>query len=223
MARGLAQRPQLIAYLCDLKSFVMALLVLVRHGQSSWNLENRFTGEEDVPLTTLGQEEARSAGRKLQGHHFTQGFTSVLQRAIETMRLLLETAGYPELPVTRDRALNERNYGRLQGLNKTEVAQQYGQEQVTAWRRSYTVRPPGGESLADTAARVIPYYQKNIAPLLKKGENILVVAHGNSLRSLIMYLEHIGEEDISHFDLPTGVPRNYQLNDQLGIEKVGYL
>ncbi|HEY6901974.1 MAG TPA: 2,3-diphosphoglycerate-dependent phosphoglycerate mutase [Puia sp.] len=201
----------------------MALLVLVRHGQSSWNLENRFTGEEDVPLTPLGQEEARAAGRKLKGQHFTHGFTSVLQRAIETMRILLETAGCPGLPVTRDRALNERNYGRLQGLNKAETAQKYGDEQVAIWRRSYTVKPPGGESLADTAARVIPYYRHNIEPLLQKGENILVVAHGNSLRSLIMYLEHIGEGDISHFDLPTGVPRSYQLNDRLEIEKVSYL
>src|ERR1700754_439856 len=132
----------------------MSLLVLVRHGQSSWNLENRFTGEEDVPLTPLGQEEASKAGRKLRDQHFSQGFTSVLQRAIETMRILLEAAGYPELPVTRDRALNERNYGSLQGLNKAETAQKYGDEQVAIWRRSYTVKPPGGESLADTAARV---------------------------------------------------------------------
>jgi len=201
----------------------MPLLVLVRHGQSTWNLENRFTGEEDPPLTPPGQEEARSAGRKLSSIRFSRGFTSVLRRAIDTMTLLLETAGYPGLPVTCDRALNERNYGRLQGLNKAEIAKQYGDEQVAVWRRSFSVRPPGGESLADTAARVIPYYQANIEPLLKKGENILVVAHGNSLRSLLMHLEQISEDDITHIDLPTGAPRRYILTGNLQIEKVDYL
>jgi len=201
----------------------MPLLVLVRHGQSTWNLENRFTGEEDPPLTPLGQEEARSAGRKLKPIRFSRGFTSVLRRAIDTMTLLLETAGYPDLPVTRNRALNERNYGRLQGLNKAEIAKQYGDEQVSVWRRSFSIRPPGGESLADTAARVIPYFQANIEPLLKKGEDILVVAHGNSLRSLLMHLEHISEDDIAHVDLPTGAPRRYIFTDTLQIEKVDYL
>jgi len=201
----------------------MSLLVLVRHGQSTWNLENRFTGEEDPPLTPLGQEEARSAGRKLRSISFTRGFTSTLQRAIDTMHLIGETAGYPNLPVTRTPALNERNYGRLQGLNKAEIAKQYGDEQVAVWRRSFSIRPPGGESLADTAARVLPYYQANIEPLLKNGENILVVAHGNSLRSLLMQLEHISENDISHFDLPTGVPRRYIFTDSFQIEKVDYL
>lgn len=201
----------------------MPLLVLVRHGQSTWNLENRFTGEEDVPLTPLGREEARAAGRKLKTYSFSRGFTSVLQRAIDTMTLLLDTAGYPDLPVTRNRALNERNYGHLQGLNKTEVAKKYGEEQVSTWRRSFSIRPPGGESLADTAGRVIPYYQTAIEPLLKEGQNILIVAHGNSLRSLLMYLEHISEEDISHVDLPTGVPRSYLLSGNLQIEKVDYL
>jgi 2,3-bisphosphoglycerate-dependent phosphoglycerate mutase len=189
----------------------MSLLVLVRHGQSTWNLENRFTGETDVPLTALGRDEARAAGASLKGTIFSRGFTSVLVRAIETMTLLLESAGQPDLPVTRNRALNERNYGRLQGLNKAEVAKEYGEEQVTTWRRSYTVRPPGGESLADTAARVIPYYQQEIAPLLEKAENILVVAHGNSLRALVMHLENIDEAAISHVDLPTGQPRIYEL------------
>ena len=201
----------------------MALLVLVRHGQSAWNLENRFTGEEDVPLTPLGREEARAAGQKLKTLAFSQGFTSVLQRAIETMTILLEAAGYPDLPVTRNRALNERNYGSLQGLNKAEVAKKYGEQQVTEWRRSFSIRPPGGESLADTGARVIPYYQNAIEPLLKKEQNVLVVAHGNSLRSLMMYLEKISEADISHVDLPTGQPRAYTLGDDLKIEKAGYL
>lgn len=201
----------------------MSILVIVRHGQSSWNLENRFTGEEDVPLTPLGQEEARSAGRKLKDIPFTRGFTSVLRRAIDTMDLIKETAGFPDLPVTRNRALNERNYGRLQGLNKAEVAKKYGDEQVATWRRSFSIKPPGGESLADTAARVLPYYHENIEPLLKKGENILVVAHGNSLRSLLMTLENISEDNISHVDLPTGVPRRYEMDNNGKVQKVDYL
>lgn len=201
----------------------MPLLVLVRHGQSSWNLENRFTGEEDVPLTELGKEEARAAGRKLKALSFSQGFTSELRRAIDTMSLIVDSAGYPDLPVTRSRALNERNYGRLQGLNKAEIAKKYGDEQVATWRRSYSIRPPGGESLADTAARVIPYYQTAIEPLLKNGQNILVVAHGNSLRSLVMFLENINKEEISHVDLPTGVPRKYVLTKDGKTDKVDYL
>jgi 2,3-bisphosphoglycerate-dependent phosphoglycerate mutase len=201
----------------------MPLLVLVRHGQSSWNMENRFTGEEDPPLTTLGRDEAREAGRKLKAIPLSQGFTSVLQRAIDTMTLILEEAGHPALPVTRNRALNERNYGRLQGLNKADIARQYGEEQVAVWRRSYSVRPPGGESLADTAARVIPYYQQAIAPLLLGGQDILLVAHGNSLRSLMMHLELLGEAEIAEVDLPTGIPRLYTMGLRLQIEKVNYL
>ena len=201
----------------------MPLLILVRHGQSVWNLENRFTGETDVPLTELGREEAKAAGRKLKGLPLAHGFTSVLQRAIDTLTLILQESDHPGLPVTRDRALNERNYGRLQGLNKAEVARQYGDEQVAIWRRSFSVRPPDGESLADTAARVIPYYRQSIEPLLRQGQDILVVAHGNSLRSLMMMLEDISEDDISHVDLPTGVPRLYTLTAGLKVEKVDYL
>jgi 2,3-bisphosphoglycerate-dependent phosphoglycerate mutase len=201
----------------------MPLLVLVRHGQSTWNLENRFTGDENPPLTALGQDEARDAGRKLKAIPLSQGFTSVLQRAIDTMTLILEEAGHPALPVTRDRALNERNYGQLQGLNKADIARQYGEEQVAVWRRSYSVRPPGGESLADTAARVIPYYQQAIMPLLVRGQDILIVAHGNSLRSLMMHLEHLGEEEIAEVDIPTGIPRMYTMGDGLKIGKVSYL
>ncbi|HVU96134.1 MAG TPA: 2,3-bisphosphoglycerate-dependent phosphoglycerate mutase [Puia sp.] len=189
----------------------MPVLVLVRHGQSTYNLQNLFTGETDVPLTPQGREEAKAAGEKLKDTPFDHGFTSVLQRAIETMSLLLEAAHQPDLPVTRDRALNERNYGNLQGLNKADIAKKYGEEQVAIWRRSYTVRPPGGESLEDTYKRVIPYYEGHILPLLQKGENILVVAHGNSLRALMMYLEKISEDDIAHVDLATGVPRFYHL------------
>ncbi|GGA83308.1 2,3-bisphosphoglycerate-dependent phosphoglycerate mutase [Puia dinghuensis] len=189
----------------------MPLLVLIRHGQSTYNLENLFTGETDVPLTPRGREEARAAGAKLTDIPFTHGFTSILQRAIDTMTIVLEAAHQQQLPITRDRALNERNYGRLQGLNKSDVAKEYGNQQVVIWRRSFSVRPPGGESLADTAGRVIPYYQKNIEPVLQKAGNVLVVAHGNSLRALMMYLENISEADIPEVDLPTGRPRRYNL------------
>ena len=201
----------------------MPILVLVRHGQSTWNLENRFTGETDIPLTIQGREEARAAGVKLRDIPFSHAFTSMLQRAIDTLSIILETAQQQQLPVTRNRSLNERNYGQLQGLDKTEVIKQYGQEQVSLWRRSYAARPPDGESLADTAARVIPYYQAAIAPLLEKQENILVVAHGNSLRSLVMYLEGVSEHDIADVDLPTGVPRRYTLDEHGVIKKVDYL
>jgi 2,3-bisphosphoglycerate-dependent phosphoglycerate mutase len=201
----------------------MPVLVIVRHGQSAWNLENRFTGEVDVDLTPRGREEARSAGKKLARIPFSRGFTSVLKRAIETMDLMLEEAHITGLPVTRDKALNERNYGQLQGLNKAETATKYGEEQVGVWRRSYAVRPPGGESLADTAARVIPYYMKNIEPRLKKGENILIVAHGNSLRALMMQLEHIGEDRIASVDLPTGTPRVYTFDEKLVLKTAVYL
>lgn len=201
----------------------MSLLVIIRHGQSVWNLENRFTGETDVTLTELGREEARAAGVKLKAIAFAQGFTSILQRAIDTMTLVLEEAGQQQLPVTRTRALNERNYGRLQGLNKKDVAATYGDEQVAIWRRSYSIRPPGGESLADTSERVLPYYRSVIEPLLRDGKDILIVAHGNSLRALMMYLEDISETAIADVDLPTGIPRCYVLDSSLRIENVSYL
>ncbi len=201
----------------------MSLLVIVRHGQSEWNLQNRFTGETDVQLTALGREEALAAGDKLRQLNFFHAFTSQLIRAIETLHLILEHSGQPACPVTRDRALNERNYGRLQGLNKAEVAKEYGEEQVAIWRRSYSVRPPGGESLADTAARVLPYYHAEIEPMLRDGKNVLIVAHGNSLRALMMFLEDFSEEAIADVDLPTGVPRRYELDAELKVLKVGYL
>jgi len=201
----------------------MPLLSIVRHGQSAWNLENRFTGEVDVDLTPLGREEARSAGKKLAHIPFSRCFTSILRRANETLDIILEEAHRSQLPVTRDKALDERNYGQLQGLNKAETAKKYGDEQVAIWRRSYSVRPPGGESLEDTAHRVIPYYVREIEPCLKKGENILIVAHGNSLRALMMHLEHIGEDKIATVDLPTGVPRLYTFDEQLNLQTVVYL
>jgi 2,3-bisphosphoglycerate-dependent phosphoglycerate mutase len=200
----------------------MPLLVIVRHGQSVWNLENRFTGETDVELTPKGRMEACAAGDKLRGIFFSHAFTSSLVRAIDTLTLILSRTGQTDCPISRDRALNERNYGRLQGLNKAEVAREYGGEQVAVWRRSYAVRPPGGESLADTAARVLPYYHSAIEPLLREGKDVLIVAHGNSLRALMMGLEGIGETEIAEVDLPTGVPRRYELDAALRVIKVGY-
>ena len=201
----------------------MSLLVIVRHGQSEWNLQNRFTGETDVPLTAKGRMEACIAGDKLRPLNFSHAFTSQLIRAIETLELILERAGQTDCPVTRDHALNERNYGRLQGLNKGDVATRFGEQLVAIWRRSYSVRPPGGESLADTAARVLPYYHAVIESLLKAGKNVLIVAHGNSLRSLMMFLEGISEDAIADVDLPTGVPRRYELDAALRVTKVDYL
>jgi 2,3-bisphosphoglycerate-dependent phosphoglycerate mutase len=201
----------------------MPILVLVRHGQSRWNLENRFTGEVDVDLTPEGKLEAVEAGKKLKGLQFSCCFTSVLKRAEETLGIILSEINGTSLPVIKDKALNERNYGRLQGLNKAETAKEYGAEQVEIWRRSYSVRPPGGESLEDTAARVIPYYDREIEPLLRKGENILVVAHGNSLRALMMSLEKISPQEIASVNIPTGIPRVYHFNKKFELESVNYL
>jgi len=201
----------------------MPNLCIVRHGQSAWNLENRFTGEVDVDLTPLGREEARQAGKKLVAYPFSTAYTSLLRRAFETLSLILEETGQMDLPVIRDKALNERNYGDLQGLNKTGVAQKYGEDQVAVWRRSYAVRPPGGESLEDTAHRVIPYYMKEIRPKLEEGQHILIVAHGNSLRALMMHLENIDEAAIADVDLPTGLPRMYHFDGRLQLQKVEYL
>lgn len=201
----------------------MSLFVFVRHGQSVWNLENRFTGEIDIGLSTHGREEARQAGKKLAGIFFSRAFTSALKRARETLEIILQETGHQDLPVIKNRALNERNYGELQGLNKDDTVRKYGAQQVAAWRRGYETTPPGGESLRDTAARVIPYFEQEIAPLLKAGENILVVAHGNSLRALMMYLEQISPELITGIDIPTGAPRIYTLDENLAILKAGYL
>src|SRR2546423_6924887 len=156
----------------------MAQLVLVRHGESQWNLENRFTGWVDIDLSEKGIKEAREAGEKLRGLHFDKGYTSVLKRAIRTMEIILEVTGQKDLPIERDQALNERHYGDLQGLNKAETAQKFGDAQVKLWRRSYSTRPPGGESLADTAARVLPYYEQHILSDPEAGKNILVDAFG---------------------------------------------
>lgn len=192
------------------------LLILVRHGQSRWNLENRFTGWVDIPLTTEGEAEAQRAGELLKTYQFDAAFTSALSRAQETLRIILEVIGQPNLPIQRDQALNERHYGDLQGLNKDETAAKFGKEQVHIWRRSYDVPPPNGESLKDTRARVLPYYQAHIEPLVLAGKQILVVAHGNSLRALVMALENISEQDIPDLNIPTGIPMRYVI-DPAGI------
>ncbi len=190
-------------------------LILVRHGQSVWNLENRFTGWTDVALTPEGEAEARQAGEKLKGYHFDRAFTSALSRAQETLRIILEVIGQTDVPVECDMALNERHYGDLQGLNKEETAQKFGQEQVHLWRRSYDVAPPGGESLKDTRERVIPYFDSHIKPLVLAGQTILVVAHGNSLRALVMVLDNISPEAIPDLNIPTGVPLLYSADGTL--------
>jgi 2,3-bisphosphoglycerate-dependent phosphoglycerate mutase len=193
----------------------MARLILLRHGESQWNLENRFTGWVDVPLSPRGIQEATHAGEKLRSFKFDRAFTSVLARANETLRLVLETISQTDIPIEKDKALNERMYGELQGLNKDETAKKYGEAQVKIWRRSYDVRPPGGESLKDTAERVLPYYERTIKPYLQKGDTILVAAHGNSLRSLIMELEQLSQEQVLELNIPTGAPLLYEL-DQAG-------
>ena len=192
----------------------MGQLVLLRHGESRWNLENRFTGWVDVPLSPKGEQEARQAGEKLQaaGVRFDLVFTSVLQRAIRTMTIALEVLGQSNLPVEQDQALNERHYGDLQGLNKAETAKQFGEEQVHIWRRSYDVPPPGGESLQDTAARTLPYFEAKILPVIKAGRNVLVAAHGNSLRSIVMHLDQLTRAQVLDLNLGTGVPIMYEID-----------
>jgi 2,3-bisphosphoglycerate-dependent phosphoglycerate mutase len=191
----------------------MARLVLLRHGESQWNLENRFTGWVDVPLSPRGVEEAKNAGDKLKGFTFDRAFTSVLSRANETLRFVLEVIGQTAIPIEKDKALNERMYGELQGLNKAETATKYGEAQVKIWRRSYDVKPPGGESLKDTAERVLPYYESRIKPYVLKGETILIAAHGNSLRALVMQLEQLSKEQVLELNIPTGAPLLYELEN----------
>ncbi len=190
------------------------LLVLVRHGQSEWNLKNLFTGWKDPGLTALGVEEARTAGRRLaaRGLAFDVAFTSALSRAQETLRLMLEEIGRPDLPTLRDQALNERDYGDLAGLNNDDARKRWGAEQVHLWRRSYDVSPPGGESLKDTVARALPYYVQEILPRVMRGERVLVAAHGNSLRALVMVLDRLTPQTIPSMELATGLPLVYRLN-----------
>ncbi len=190
----------------------MSKLILIRHGESQWNLENRFTGWVDVPLSPKGIEEAKAAGKKLSGMTFDRAFSSVLARANETLRIILEETGQTNIPIEKDKALNERMYGELQGLNKAETAKKFGDEQVKIWRRSYDVRPPGGESLKDTAERVLPYYDSRIKPSVLQGETILIAAHGNSLRALVMQLEQLTREQVLELNIPTGAPLLYELD-----------
>ena len=220
----------------------MPELVLLRHGQSDWNLENRFTGWTDVDLSDKGVAEARTAGRLLAegGYDFDSCYTSVLTRAIRTLWLVLEGLDRLWLPVTKDWRLNERHYGALQGKDKAETAREHGKEQVHEWRRGYAVRPPAlaaddprhprhdpryrkladsllpsTESLADTVARFVPYYEQEILPALRRGERILIAAHGNSLRALVKYLDGISDEEIVELNIPTGIPLVYTLDDAL--------
>jgi 2,3-bisphosphoglycerate-dependent phosphoglycerate mutase len=196
----------------------MSVLIIIRHGQSEFNLQNKFTGEIDVSLTELGKKEAVIAARKLREEHiiFSCAFASSLKRAHETLDIILEYLGLNgKISISYDRALNERNYGELQGLDKLETMERFSKEQVHHWRRGYHHRPPGGESLEDTYNRVIPYYRENIAPLLSLGLNVLVVAHGNSLRALMMYLENINEDDIEETEIATGLPRLYRFDESM--------
>jgi 2,3-bisphosphoglycerate-dependent phosphoglycerate mutase len=221
----------------------MPTLVLLRHGQSQWNLENRFTGWWDVDLSSAGVEEARAAGRllKASGFDFDCCFTSVLTRAIRTLHLVLHEMDQLWLPVTKDWHLNERHYGGLTGLNKQEMIEKVGAEQVKIWRRSYDIPPPPlpddspyevrtdrrytgievprTESLKDTIARAVPYYEAAIAPKLKAGKRVLVAAHGNSLRGIIKYLSNIGDEEIVSLEIPTGKPIVYELGADLSVER----
>ena len=228
----------------------MHTLVLVRHGQSIWNLENRFTGWTDVGLTEQGMAEAREAGRMLRegGYKFDVAYTSVLKRAIKTLWLGLEEMNMEWLPVIRAWQLNERHYGNLQGLNKAEMAEKFGEEQVHIWRRSYDVPPPpldinderhprfdpryahltpeqlpATESLKITLERVLPYWHEVLAPEIKSGKRLLITAHGNSLRAMVKYLDHISDEEIPGLNIPTGVPLVYELDDDLNAIKSHYL
>lgn len=194
----------------------MATLALLRHGQSQWNLENRFTGWIDVPLTEKGKAEARQAGIKMKiaGLRFDLTFTSVLQRASRTLDLALEEMDQLGLQIERDQALNERHYGDLQGFNKTDTAKKFGEEQVKIWRRSYDIAPPGGESLENTAQRTLPYLKKTILPQVLAGHHVLVAAHGNSLRSIIMHLDTLNPNEVVNLEIGTGVPMIYDIDDQ---------
>lgn len=200
----------------------MTNLVLVRHGQSLWNLENKFTGWIDIELSDLGIEEANKAGQALKNYKFDIIYTSVLKRAIHTADIISDIIGYKG-EFIRNEALNERHYGDLQGLNKDDIGKQYGQEQLQIWRRSYDIPPPNGESLYDTQSRVIPYYKAEIEPLLKLNKKVLVVAHGNSLRSMIMYLENISKEEIVNLNIPTAAPYLYEFDDELKIVNNKYI
>lgn len=228
----------------------MHKLVLIRHGESEWNRENRFSGWKDVDLSEKGREEAHAAGKllKAEGYTFDEAYTSVLKRAIRTLWIILDEMDLMWIPETKSWLLNERHYGALQGLNKAETAAQYGEEQVLVWRRSYDVLPtellenderflgrdpryqlietgkfPKAEALKQTVERVVPYYETEIAPKIKAGKRLLVAAHGNSLRALVKYLDAISDQDIVQHNIPTGIPLVYELDDNLKPLKSYYL
>ncbi len=208
----------------------MSKIILIRHGESQWNLENRFTGWVDVPLTDKGRREARDAGEKIKSIPIDYGYTSVLYRAIETHILVLTAAGQLDrVPTFFNKALNERHYGALQGLNKAETAKKYGEEQVKIWRRSYDIPPPADktelnpdgytESLKDTAARAIPYFEQEIFPKVVSGKNVLVSAHGNSLRAIVMKLDNLTKEQVLELNIANGVPIVYDYDGERLIQK----
>lgn len=195
----------------------MSKLVIVRHGQSEWNKANIFTGWVDVGLTEEGIAEAKRAGELLKNYKFDEAHTSVLKRAYLTLDIILNETGQTDIPITKNKNLNERMYGDLQGMNKDEAREKFGEEQVHIWRRGFDTPPPNGESLKDTLERVTPYFEKEIEPKLRRGENIIISAHGNSLRALIMKLENIPPENIVSVEIPTGVPKVYDLDENLNI------
>lgn len=200
----------------------MAKLVCIRHGQSLWNKENKFTGWVDIDLSDQGKEEAKKAAELLKEYKFDMVFTSVLKRAINTANIILEyNSSKPT--IVRDKALNERHYGDLQGLNKAEIGEKVGAEQLHIWRRSYDVAPPEGESLKDTQDRVIPYFESEILPMIKSGKEVLISAHGNSLRALAMHLENISKDDISDINIPTGQPYVYEFDDSYNVISKKYV
>lgn len=199
----------------------MSTLVLIRHGQSDWNAENRFTGWVDVDLSDQGRAEAREAGERLaaQGLRVDRAYTSTLRRAIETGEMVLEQLGQADLPQIQSWELNERFYGALTGRNKAQTAEEFGEEQVHLWRRSYRTPPPGGESLADTAARALPYFQSEVLPATRQFDCVLVTAHGNSLRAIVKELDGLSDEEIPGLEIPTGVPLVYELHDGKPVNK----
>ncbi len=228
----------------------MYKLVLIRHGESEWNKENRFTGWKDVDLSSKGKDEAAAAGKllKAEGFTFDEAYTSVLKRAIRTLWIILDEMDLMWIPETKSWLLNERHYGSLQGLNKAEMAAQYGEEQVLKWRRSFDIPPdpldesderwlgkdprycsidpaefPKSECLKDTVERVVPYYQKEIAPKIREGKRLIVAAHGNSLRALVKYLDKVSDEQITQLNIPTGIPLVYELDSDLQVINSRYL
>ncbi|MBS1536408.1 MAG: 2,3-bisphosphoglycerate-dependent phosphoglycerate mutase [Bacteroidetes bacterium] len=201
----------------------MSYLILLRHGESVWNLENRFTGWVDVDLSSKGETEAIRAGELITPFPIDYLFTSVLKRAIRTADIALTTAGKSNIPTEKNEALNERHYGDLQGLNKDDIGREYGTDQLKIWRRSYDVPPPNGESLKMTQERVLPYFHEHIIPKLREGKNVLVTAHGNSLRALVAELDKLTNAEILELNIPTGRPILYTLDNDLKVLDKRYL